>query len=198
MLAKGPLPHLLFFYGPVVALLWNDRKLALLATRDHFISYSHHVWNVRRLGAAGAFALGFGPRRAGLVAAIYRPGFPAADFRFLSWIMNIPRGLVYLLPWLPLALLQFDEPVELRRRHFALLLGIAVPFVLVELIPGGGPRLAMPARSGPAAWWFGELLAHENLIGRVGFPAGRFLHACVTKSPSSSSESVALRLWLTA
>ena len=76
--------------------------------------------------------------------------------------MNIPRSLVYFLPWLPLALLQFDEPVELRRRHFALLLGIAIPFVLVELIPGGGPRFALPAL-GPAAWWFGELLAHENL-----------------------------------
>jgi len=35
MLAKGPLPHLLFFYGPVIAVLWNDRKLSLLATREH-------------------------------------------------------------------------------------------------------------------------------------------------------------------
>ena len=46
--------------------------------------------------------------------------------------MNIPRGLVYFLRWLPLAFLQFDEPMELRRRHFALLLGVAVPFVLVN------------------------------------------------------------------
>jgi len=38
MLAKGPLPHLLFFYGPVIAVLWNDRKLLLLATREHVIA----------------------------------------------------------------------------------------------------------------------------------------------------------------
>src|SRR6266513_1572534 len=35
LLTKGPLPHLLFFYGPVIALLWSDRKLSLLATRAH-------------------------------------------------------------------------------------------------------------------------------------------------------------------
>src|SRR5438477_1687739 len=38
LLAKGPLPHLLFFYGPVIALLWADRKLSLLATRAHVIA----------------------------------------------------------------------------------------------------------------------------------------------------------------
>src|SRR5438270_13902739 len=37
LLAKGPL-HLLFFYGPVIALLWSDRKLSLLATRAHFMT----------------------------------------------------------------------------------------------------------------------------------------------------------------
>ena len=76
--------------------------------------------------------------------------------------MNIPRGLVYFLPWLPLALLQFDQPVDLRRRHYALLIGIAVPFALVNLIPGALPRFAMPAL-GPASWWLGDLLVHDNL-----------------------------------
>ena len=76
--------------------------------------------------------------------------------------MNIPRGLVYFLPWLPLALLRFDEPIELRRRHLALLFGMVVPFVLVNVVPGALPRYAMPAL-GPASWWFGELLGHDNL-----------------------------------
>src|SRR5207237_7102706 len=51
---------------------------------------------------------------------------------------------------------------EVRRRYLARLLGIAVPFVLVNVIPGALPRYAMPAL-GPAAWWFGELLTQENL-----------------------------------
>src|SRR5205814_5025357 len=81
---------------------------------------------------------------------------------FSSWIMNVPRGLVYFLPWLPLALLTFDRPVELRRRSLAFLLGITIPFLLVNVLPGALPRYAMPAL-GPVAWWFGELLTHENL-----------------------------------
>jgi 4-amino-4-deoxy-L-arabinose transferase-like glycosyltransferase len=38
MLAKGPLPHLLFFYGPVLALLWHDRKIGLLGSRAHLVA----------------------------------------------------------------------------------------------------------------------------------------------------------------
>ena len=145
----------------MVALLWNDRKLALLATRDHFIALVV-MFGMFAAWALPAFLLSDSARVASIWSRQYTGRVSGSGFQFSSWIMNIPRGLVYLLPWLPLALLQFDEPVELRRRHFALLLGIAVPFVLVELIPGGGPRFAMPAL-GPTAWWFGELLAHENL-----------------------------------
>ena len=76
--------------------------------------------------------------------------------------MNIPRSLAYFLPWLPLALLQSDEPEGLRRSHCALLVGILVPFVAINLVPGALPRFAMPAL-GPVAWWFGELLSHDNL-----------------------------------
>jgi len=161
MLAKGPLPHLLFFYGPVVALLWNDRKLALLATRDHFIALVI-MFGMFAAWALPAFLLSDSARVARVWSRQYTGRVSGSGFQFSSWIMNIPRGLVYFLPWLPLALLQFDEPAELRRRHFALFTGIAVPFVLVNVIPGALPRYAMPAL-GPAAWWLGELLAQENL-----------------------------------
>jgi len=112
--------------------------------------------------ALPAFLLSNSARVAQVWSRQYTGRVSGSGFELSSWITNIPRGLVYFLPWLPLALLQFDEPAELRRRHFALLLGIAVPFVLVNVIPGALPRYAMPAL-GPAAWWFGELLTHENL-----------------------------------
>ncbi|PYK87237.1 MAG: hypothetical protein DME40_14860, partial [Verrucomicrobia bacterium] len=161
MLAKGPLPHLLFFYGPVVALLWNDRKLALLATREHLIALII-MFGMFAAWALPAFLLSDWAHVARVWSRQYTGRVSGSGFQFSSWIMNIPRGLVYFLPWLPLALLQFDEPVELRRRHFALLIVIVVPFVLVNVIPGAVARYAMPAL-GPAAWWLGELLAQENL-----------------------------------
>ena len=161
VLAKGPLPHLLFFYGPVVALLWNDRKLALLATRDHFIALAI-MFGMFAAWALPALLLSNSTRVAQVWSRQYTGRVSGTGFQFSSWIMNIPRGLVYFLPWLPLAFLQFDQPTELRRRHFALLLGIAAPFVLVNVIPGALPRYAMPAL-GPAAWWLGELLAQEHL-----------------------------------
>jgi 4-amino-4-deoxy-L-arabinose transferase-like glycosyltransferase len=161
MLAKGPLPHLFFFYAPVIAVLWNDRKLSLLATREHGIGLII-MFGMFVAWALPAFLLSDWGRMAHVWSRQYTGRVSGSGFQFYSWILNIPRGLVYFLPWLPLALLQFDQPEELRRRHFALLTGIAVPFVLVNLIPGALPRFAMPAL-GPAAWWLGEVLTHENL-----------------------------------
>jgi hypothetical protein len=145
----------------VIAILWNDRKLALLATREHGIALTI-MFGMFVAWALPAFLLSDWGHVARVWSRQYSGRVSANGFLFSSWIMNIPRGLVYFLPWLPLALLQFDQPAELRRRHFALLIGIAVPFVLVNLIPGALPRFAMPAL-GPAAWWLGELLVHENL-----------------------------------
>ncbi|PYK80716.1 MAG: hypothetical protein DME38_02405 [Verrucomicrobia bacterium] len=126
MLAKGPLPHLLFFYGPALAVLWNDRKLSLLATREHGIALVI-MFGMFVAWALPAFLLSDWGRVARVWSRQYSGRVSVGDFQFFSWIMNIPRGLVYFLPWLPLALLQFDQPVELRRRHYALLIGIAVP-----------------------------------------------------------------------
>jgi 4-amino-4-deoxy-L-arabinose transferase-like glycosyltransferase len=161
MLAKGPLPHLLFFYGPVIALLWNDRKLALLATREHGTALLI-VFAMFLAWALPAFFLSDWGHVARVWSRQYSGRVSGNGFLFSSWIMNIPRALVYFLPWLPLGLLQFDQPAELRRRHLALVIGMAIPFVLVNVMPGSLPRFAMPVL-GPAAWWLGELLAQENL-----------------------------------
>lgn len=161
MLAKGPLPHLLFFYAPVVAILWNDRRLTLLASREHGTALIV-MFGMFAAWALPAFLLSDWEHVARVWSRQYTGRVSGGGFQFSSWITNIPRGLVYFLPWLPLAVLQFDQPVELHRRHLALVIGIAVPFVLVNLVPGALPRFAMPAL-GPAAWWLGELLSQENL-----------------------------------
>jgi 4-amino-4-deoxy-L-arabinose transferase-like glycosyltransferase len=162
MLAKGPLPHLLFFYGPVIALLWHDRKLSLLANRAHGTALLL-MFGIFIAWALPAF---FSSHDTTHVARVWSRQFSGRmsgeGFDFRSWITNIPRSLAYLLPWLPLGLLQFDEPQALWQRSRALLIGIVIPLVLVDLMPGALPRFAMPAL-GPAAWWSGELLSQENL-----------------------------------
>ncbi len=161
LLTKGPLPHLLFFYGPVIALLWSDRKLSLLATRAH-VTALLIVFGIFAAWAAPVVLVSNSSHVARLWSREFSGRISGEGFRLSSWLMNIPRSLAYFLPWLPLALLQSDEPEGLRRSHCALLVGILVPFVAINLVPGALPRFAMPAL-GPVAWWFGELLSHDNL-----------------------------------
>jgi 4-amino-4-deoxy-L-arabinose transferase-like glycosyltransferase len=161
LLAKGPLPHLLFFYGPVIALLWSDRKLSLLATRAH-VTALVIIFGIFAAWAAPAVLVSDPSHVARLWSREFSGRISGEGFRVSSWLMNIPRSLAYFLPWLPLALLQSNEPGGVRRAHRALLVGILVPFVAINLVPAALPRFAMPAL-GPAAWWFGELLSHNNL-----------------------------------
>lgn len=161
MLAKGPLPHLLFFYGPVIALLWNDGKLSLLARRDH-VTALLIIFGIFLAWALPALLFSDAADVARVWTRQFSGRISGDEFHFRSWITNIPRSLVYFLPWLPLALLRFDEPQSLWRRSRALLIGIVIPFVVVDLMPGALPRFVMPAL-GPGAWCFGELLSQENL-----------------------------------
>ncbi|HEY2103210.1 MAG TPA: glycosyltransferase family 39 protein [Chthoniobacterales bacterium] len=161
LLAKGPLPHLLFFYGPVIAVLWSDRKISLLLTRAHLIALVV-IFGLFAAWAVPAFLLSNSTRVARVWSQQFSGRVSGQGFQFGSWIMNIPRSLVYFLPWLPLALLQVDQADKTRRAHRALLVGILVPFIATNLLPAGLPRFSMPAL-GPAAWWFGELLSHNDL-----------------------------------
>jgi 4-amino-4-deoxy-L-arabinose transferase-like glycosyltransferase len=174
LLAKGPLPHLLFFYGPVIAVLWNDRKISLLLTRAHLIALLI-IFGIFAAWAAPAFLFSDSARVARVWSRQFSGRVSGEGFQFGSWIMNIPRSLAYFLPWLPLALLQFDGPIERQRAQRALLIGILVPFGIVNLLPAALPRFAMPAL-GPAAWWFGQLLSGDNLrwprwLGGMSFTA---------------------------
>jgi 4-amino-4-deoxy-L-arabinose transferase-like glycosyltransferase len=161
MLAKGPLPHLLFFYGPVIAVLWSDGKLPLLATRAH-VTALLIMFGIFIAWALPVFLFSDSTHVAHVWTRQFSGRMSGEAFDFRSWITNIPRSLAYFLPWLPLGLLQFDEPQPVWRRNRALLAGIAIPFILVDLMPGALPRFAMPVL-GPAAWWLGELLSQEKL-----------------------------------
>ena len=102
--------------------------------------------------------------------------FTGDDFKFGNWLLNIPRGLGYFLPWtllLPLvpgAELSSGRKVSLHR---ALIFGCAVPFLAVNLLPGALPRYSMPVLV-PAAW----LMAMTLTAGKIGRPRGGLGQLC--------------------
>jgi 4-amino-4-deoxy-L-arabinose transferase-like glycosyltransferase len=152
LLAKGP-THLIFFYGIVVAVLACSKNWRLLFHPAHFVALAVMV------GIAAAWAIPFVLRTTTDVAmdkwsAQYTGRLKGIDFKFLSWIQNIPRGLIYFLPWLLLfPLARFSKFHDEARQQLARALswGIAVPFIGVNLVPGAVARYSMPAIV-PACW----------------------------------------------
>lgn len=178
LLAKGPLPHLLFFYAPVLAILWRDRRLSLLVTPGHFVALLV-IFGLFAAWALPTYFLSDSHRVAAVWGRQFKGRMTGQNFQFSSWITAIPRSLVYLLPWLVFAGLRSNAPARSNGRP--LLLGIAIPFVLVNLLPEALPRFAMPAL-GPAAWWFGELLNSPQLHWPASLGGRRFdaqLRNCV-------------------
>jgi len=88
------------------------------------------------------------------------------DFQFSRWILNVPHGLFYPLPWvffLPLVRFQTFEADDEQRMARALAWGAAVPLILVDLVPGSIPRYAMPALI-PAIWLLAMMFSSKNVI----------------------------------
>ena len=152
VLAKGPL-HLLFFYAVVAAVLYFEGRLRELLSLAHlaglfvvlgiFAAWAVPYWQVmREADLAQTWSVQLTGRLTG------------DDFKLESWLLNIPRGLAYFLPWtllLPLvARAKWETPSEHGLAR-ALAWGAAVPFLIVNLLPGGLPRYAMPALV-PACW----------------------------------------------
>ncbi|HEY2799168.1 MAG TPA: glycosyltransferase family 39 protein [Chthoniobacterales bacterium] len=164
LLAKGPL-NLLFFYAVVVAVLWQARELRQLWTWQHLVGL------LLMLGIFAAWAIPLlEVLRGGHVAAIWSRQFSGRisgeDFKFWSWLFNVPRGVAYLLPWavlLPFARFTLLEDNEERRFSRALSLGIALPFLLVSLTPGALPRYNMPLFA-PAIWLLAIFIKEHALI----------------------------------
>jgi 4-amino-4-deoxy-L-arabinose transferase-like glycosyltransferase len=166
MLAKGP-TLLVFFYGIAVAVLWQTRNWRLLFHPAHFVAIAI------MLGIFGAWAIPFA-RTTTMQLAMHKwsiqfsERLKGTNFQFLNWIQNVPRGLVYFLPWLILVpFIRFSKFHDDTRRQFARALawGTLVPFLTVNLVPGSVARYSMPSLV-PASW----LLAMAYVGGALRWP----------------------------
>jgi len=152
LLAKGP-THLVFFYAIVLAVLWHAKDWRLLFHPAHFVALAI------MLAIPGAWAIPFLQRTTTDVvvdkwSAQFTGRLRGIDFKFVSWIQNIPRSLVYFLPWVLLfPFTRFSRFQDQAHQRFARALawGIAVPFVAVNLVPGALARYSMPVIA-PACW----------------------------------------------
>ena len=180
MLAKGPL-NLLFFYAIVIAVLHRARELRQISHPAHFLGIVimcaiFAAWAIPCLqmmplnAVAGTWSRQFTGRLAG------------EDFHFGGWLMNIPRGLGYFLPWT--LLLPFVNTAEFgseREKNLArgLGLGTAASFLVISLIPGALARYNMPLLV-PATW----LMAMTLTAKTVAWPK------LLTKRLASSREAL--------
>jgi 4-amino-4-deoxy-L-arabinose transferase-like glycosyltransferase len=152
LLAKGPI-HLVFFYAIVLAVLWQMKEWRLL------IHPAHLAGLVIMVGIFAAWAIPFLHSTTTHVAAAkwsnqFTGRLQGIDFKFVSWIQNMPRSLIYFLPWvLLLPFVRFSKFHDYAEQRLARALawGIAVPFVVVNLVPGALPRYSMPVIA-PASW----------------------------------------------
>jgi 4-amino-4-deoxy-L-arabinose transferase-like glycosyltransferase len=164
LLAKGPV-HLLFFYGIVITVIWKERNWRALFHPAHLLGI------LIMLGIFAAWAVPFLHATNQATATTkwsqqFTGRLKGTDFEFGRWILNIPHGVLYLLPWvifLPLAL-RFENFVANKDRELAraLIWGALLPFVVVLVVPGSIPRYAMPAIV-PAIWLLAMTFTQENL-----------------------------------
>lgn len=156
LLAKGPV-HLLFFYAVVLGVVWGRPALGPKVHAAHLTG----VLLMLAIFAAWAIpCLRMMP--ADEVARVWSEQFTGRlsgeDFKFAGWIMNIPRGLAYFLPWMLLFPLLGRGNAEGR-------MGIALgaSFLFVALLPGSLARYTMPLLV-PATWLLATLLAREDMV----------------------------------
>jgi 4-amino-4-deoxy-L-arabinose transferase-like glycosyltransferase len=166
LLAKGPL-HLFFFYSVVIAVLSRAGELRKLFTLPHLIGLLIMV------AIFAAWALPYwhainDPNLAKSWSVQLTGRLTGDDFKLRSWVLNLPRGLAYFLPWtllLPLMSKTKWKSDSDRTLAFALGWGALVPFVIVNLLPGGLPRYSLPALV-PACWLMAMMLAAPEVFWR--------------------------------
>jgi len=180
MLAKGP-TLLVFFYPLVLAVVWQHKNWRLLFHPAHFVALAI------MLGIFAAWAIPFATKTTMPLATHYwsiqfTERLKGTGFQFVNWTFNIPRGLVYFLPWLVLLpFLRFSKFRDHNQRHLAQALawGTVLPFLIVNLVPGGVARYSMPylvaaswllamSYADGALHWPGKIhVASENPFARV-------------------------------
>lgn len=166
ILAKGPV-HLLFFYAVVVAVLFSEKKL-----RDLF-GVPHWMGVLIMIAIFAAWAIPYWQAMQGVTVGqnwtVQLTGrFTGDDFKLRSWFLNIPRGLAYFLPWtllLPLVLKTNWPTASERNLARTLSWGAGLPFLFVNLLPGGLPRYSMPALV-PACWLMAMTLSAPEVEWR--------------------------------
>jgi 4-amino-4-deoxy-L-arabinose transferase-like glycosyltransferase len=166
ILAKGPL-HLLFFYAVVGAVLYREGELRKLFSVPHLaglliMTAIFAAWAIPYWRAMGDADVGQN------WSAQLTGRLTGDDFKLGSWLLNVPRGLAYFLPWT--LLLPFIWKAKWithadRRLAGALGWGAALPFLFVNFLPGGLPRYSMPALV-PACWLMAMMLSSAELAWR--------------------------------
>ena len=163
LLAKGPL-LLLFFYAVVVAVLAREKEMTKLVRVPHLAG----LLILFGIFAAWAFPYWQAMRGANLAqtwSEQFTGRLTGDDFKLGAWLLNIPRGLAYFLPWTLLLPLVpgavFGTPREGNLRR-SLIWACAVPFLIVNLLPGGLPRYSMPALV-PASWLMAMTLSAREI-----------------------------------
>src|SRR6266404_781786 len=162
LLAKGPM-HLLFFYAIVLSVVWQTRDARI------FFHPAHLVGIAVILGIFAAWAVPFAQSTTVKLAMFkwsrqFSGRLSGEDFKFSSWILNIPRSLGYFLPWLlllpclPRAKFSSERKIDIVR---GLSWGIAIPLLVVDLVPGSLPRYAMPLLAPACLLWAAVLTAEE-------------------------------------
>jgi 4-amino-4-deoxy-L-arabinose transferase-like glycosyltransferase len=173
LLAKGPL-HLLFFYGIVATVLFRAGELR------RFLQPASIVGVLIMLGIFAAWALPYlqmtqGENTGDVWARQFTGRLGGDDFKLGSWLMNMPRGVAYGLPWVVLLVFARSSFTERREGQLArsVALSTGTLFVAVNLIPGALPRYAMPLLV-PAIWLMASILIAPQLVGPRIFaaPAG--------------------------
>jgi 4-amino-4-deoxy-L-arabinose transferase-like glycosyltransferase len=163
LLAKGPV-HIFFFYTIVFSVLWRSGELRQLWSAPHFLGIAimfgiFAVWAIPYLEmtqhahVAHVWSRQFSGRLSG------------EDFKLGGWLLNIPRSLAYFLPWLVLVPLIRETRFDDSRKNnlmTAISWGIAIPFLVINLLPGSLPRYAMPLLV-PAAWLLAMLLTADHV-----------------------------------
>ena len=152
LLAKGP-THLVFFYGIVLAVVWQGKDWRLLVHPAHFVALAIV------LAIPAAWAIPFVQSTTTQVAvnkwsAQFTGRLKGIDFKFFSWIQNIPRAAMYFFPWvllLPFARFSRFEDERQRRLARGLGWGITMSFLAMNLVPGSIARYSMPVIT-PACW----------------------------------------------